>query len=310
MKNVNANNNTADGFQALMNNITAPNNTAMGASSLLMNLSGANNTSEGAFALRNNKAGTGNTAAGVNALFVNNNGSFNTAVGLNALYNVSPNPANPAGGAHNIGLGYNAGNLVTTGIYNIEIGNLGNASDTGVTRIGTMGFQSTCFVAGLVTQPSGMPVTWDVVTGQLGYIGSSSRFKDEIAPMDKASEAILALHPVTFHYKKEFDPKKIPQFGLVAEDVVKVNPDLVIRDEKGKPYTVRYEAVNAMLLNEFLKEHRKVEVLEATVAAQQKGFDLEIEDLKATLKAQAAQIQKVSDQVQTQAPAPRVVAND
>ena len=115
--------------------------------------------------------------------------------------------------------------------------------------------------------------------------------------MDKASEAILALQPVTFHYRKELDPDGIPQFGLVAEQVEKVNPDLVARDEQGKAYTVRYEAVNAMLLNEFRKEHRKVQ--EATVT-----------QLQAAFKAQAAQIQKVSDQLERQAPGPRVVANE
>ena len=123
------------------------------------------------------------------------------------------------------------------------------------------------------------------------------RFKDAVKPMDKASEAILALQPVTFHYRKELDPDGIPQFGLVAEQVEKVNPDLVARDEQGKAYTVRYEAVNAMLLNEFLKEHRKVQ--EATVT-----------QLQAAFKAQAAQIQKVSDQLERQAPGPRVVANE
>jgi len=141
--------------------------------------------------------------------------------------------------------------------------------------------------------------------GKLGTIASSKRFKDNILPMDKASEAILALKPVTFRYKKELDPDGIPQFGLVAEQVEKVNPDLVARDEQGKAYTVRYEAVNAMLLNEFLKEHRKVESLEKAMSDQQK----ENAAMRAMLKAQAAQIQKVSDQLRAQA-APRVVAND
>ena len=135
------------------------------------------------------------------------------------------------------------------------------------------------------------------IDGQLGTRASSARFKDAVKPMDKASEAILALQPVTFHYRKELDPDGIPQFGLVAEQVEKVNPDLVARDEQGKAYTVRYEAVNAMLLNEFLKEHRKVQ--EATVT-----------QLQAAFKAQAAQIQKVSDQLERQAPGPRVVANE
>jgi hypothetical protein len=131
----------------------------------------------------------------------------------------------------------------------------------------------------------------------LGTVTSSACYKEAIKPMDKASEAILALKPVTFRYKNELDPDGIPQFGLVAEQVEKVNPDLVARDEQGKAYTVRYEAVNAMLLNEFLKEHRKVQ--EATVT-----------QLQAAFKAQAAQIQKVSDQLERQAPGPRVVANE
>lgn len=148
--------------------------------------------------------------------------------------------------------------------------------------------------------------------GQLGTVVSSARFKDHVQPMDKTSEAIRALEPVTFRYKKELDPQGIPQFGLVAKEVEKINPDLVARDEHGKPYTVRYEAVNAMLLNEFLKEHRTVQELkstvakhEATAAEQQK----EIQALTAALKAQAGQIQKVSDQLGAQAPAPRLVAN-
>jgi uncharacterized coiled-coil protein SlyX len=149
--------------------------------------------------------------------------------------------------------------------------------------------------------------------GRLGVKASSARFKEAIKPMEKASEAIFSLKPVTFRYKKELDPKATPQFGLVAEQVAKVDPDLVARDAEGKPFTVRYDEVNAMLLNEFLKEHRKVgeqaatiTELQSTVAQQQK----DIAALTAALKAQAEQIQKVSDQLRTQAPAPRVVAND
>jgi len=143
--------------------------------------------------------------------------------------------------------------------------------------------------------------------GQLGTGAlSSARFKDEIKPMDKASEAILALKPVTFHYKKELDPTGIARFGLVAEEVEKVNPALVARDSQGKVYSVRYEAVNAMLLNEFLKEHGKVEKLEATAAQQQK----EVKALTAALKEQAAQIQKVSAQLEASKPASQMVVNN
>jgi hypothetical protein len=135
-------------------------------------------------------------------------------------------------------------------------------------------------------------------SGQLGAQASSRRFKDDIKPMDKASEAIFALKPVSFRYKKELDSKGTPQFGLVAEDVAKVNPALVLPDKEGKPYTVSYDAVNAMLLNEFLKEHRKVETLEATVA-----------NLVTTVKEQSAQIQKVSAQLEVSKAAPQVVNN-
>jgi predicted ribosome quality control (RQC) complex YloA/Tae2 family protein len=160
---------------------------------------------------------------------------------------------------------------------------------------------NSCFIGNISGQPAvgGDPV-FVTSAGKLGTITaiSSARFKDEITPMNQASEAILGLKPVTFRYKKEIDPNGIPQFGLVAEEVEKVNPDLVKRDREGNLQTVRYDAVNAMLLNEFLKEHRKVEKLEATVAS-----------LAATMKKQAAQIQKVSAQLELNKAAPQTVAN-
>jgi septal ring factor EnvC (AmiA/AmiB activator) len=150
--------------------------------------------------------------------------------------------------------------------------------------------------------------------GQLGTVASSERFKKDIATMEKASEAILSLRPVTFHYKS--DSKGTPQFGLVAEEVAKVNPGLVLPDKEGKPYTVRYDAVNAMLLNEFLKEHQTVQQqgatitqLKSTAAQQQNDFQAaiaqqqkQIEVLTAQLKEQAAQIQKVSAQLAAASP--------
>jgi uncharacterized coiled-coil protein SlyX len=154
------------------------------------------------------------------------------------------------------------------------------------------------------TTPRGTPVFINA-NGQLGTVQSSARFKEQIKPMDKASKAILALKPVTFHYKQELDPDGTPQFGLIAEDVEKVNPDLVARDSDGNVYTVRYDAVNAMLLNEFLKEHRKVQELEANAANQQK----EIRALTAALKEQASQIQKVTAQLEVSKLAPQVVKN-
>jgi hypothetical protein len=197
-------------------------------------------------------------------------------------------------------LGFQSGGNLTTGSNNIDIGNSGVAAEANTIRLGAVGTQSATFVAGIfgATIASGVPVIIDS-TGQLGTTASSERFKDQIKPMDKASEAILSLKPVTFRYKHERDAKSIPQFGLVAEEVEKVNPDLVVRDADGKLYSVRYEAVNAMLLNEFLKEHR-------TVQEQQK----EIDGLKAELKDQRAQIQKVSDRVELKQPAPQVVGNN
>jgi len=166
---------------------------------------------------------------------------------------------------------------------------------------------------------TGRPVMIDA-NGRLGTPPSSARFKDGIKPMDKASEVILALKPVTFRYKKEVDAERAPQFGLIAEDVEKVNPALVARDEKGKPYTVRYEAVNAMLLNEFLKEHRKVQEQEATIAelksiaAKQEMINAqqqrETKALAATLREQASQIQKVSSQLELEKASAQTVVNN
>src|SRR5207247_3236719 len=172
------------------------------------------------------------------------------------------------------------------------IGNDGVATESNTIRIGTQGTQTKTFMAGI----SGAGVTGVAVkvnaAGQLGTAPSSERFKDAIKPMDKASEAILSLKPVTFHYKKDLDPDGVPQFGLVAEEVEKVNPDLVARDEKGKPYTVRYDAVNAMLLNEFIKAHRQID-------AQQKKIE-----------ALTAGLQKVSAQLELSKSAPQTVVND
>jgi hypothetical protein len=201
-------------------------------------------------------------------------------------------------------VGLQAGFNLTTGSHNIDIANHGVAGESSTTRIGDV--QTKTFIAGI----SGVAVAGSAVlvsgSGQLGVAVSSARYKDEIKPMDKASEAILALKPVTFRYKKEIDPKGIVQFGLVAEDVAKVNPDLVVRDAKGKVYTVRYDAVNAMLLNEFLKEHPKVQEIEAAVSQQKK----EIDTLTAGLREHAAQIQKVSAQLEVSKSAPQTVASN
>jgi hypothetical protein len=196
-------------------------------------------------------------------------------------------------------LGVRAGVYHMAGNNNIYIGNQGMNSEEGQIRIGTGGLQTRTYIAGIRNAAvTGSPVVIGM-DGKLGVTMSSAQFKEAIKPMDKASEAILELKPVTFHYKKEVDPDGIPQFGLVAEQVEKVNPDLVVRDDEGKVSTVRYEAVNAMLLNEFLKEHR-------TVQEQQK----EIDTLKGELKEQRALIQKVNDKVELDKPAPQTVLNN
>jgi hypothetical protein len=166
--------------------------------------------------------------------------------------------------------------------------------------------QTATYIAGIsgAVVPGGLTVIVDA-GGHLGTVVSSQRFKDEIKPMDKASEVILALRPVTFRYKKDIDAVGTSQFGLVAEQVEKVNPDLVVRDADGKPFTVRYDAVNAMLLNEFIKEHGNVQEQGGTIAELKK----QVAALTATVKEQAAQIQKVSAQLEASKPAPQVVNN-
>jgi uncharacterized coiled-coil protein SlyX len=274
-------------------------NTVLGDDALINNTTGHDNTANGASALLSNTTGFNNTANGFQALFSNTTGSDNTAIGFKALLNNT-------NGNNNIALGSNAGFNLANDSDNIAIGNPGVAGQSNAIRIGTRGTHYATFIAGISGAPAagGAAAVMIGSNGKLGTIASSERFKDNIRPMDKASEAILALHPVTFHYKKDLDPEAIPQFGLVAEQVEKVNPDLVARDDQGKPYTVRYEAVNAMLLNEFLKEHRKVERLEAAMALQQKA----IETLTASLNEQATQIQNVSAQQQVKERAPRLAS--
>src|SRR5438128_1278829 len=250
-----------------------------------------------------------NTAEGTNALFSLTTGGQNTALGGFSLFSDNIGNNNTAVGA---GAGFN----ITTGNNNIDIYDPGVAADTNTIRIGTQGTQTATFIAGISGVSEGGTVA--VVTingnGQLGTqlpVVSSRRFKKEIKPMDKTSEAILGLKPVTFQLKS--DSKGTPQFGLIAEEVAQVNPDLVMRDDKGEIYTVRYEAVNAMLLNEFLKEHRKVQEQEATiselkstVAQQQEGMKV----FAATLKEQDSKIQKVTDQLEVSKPATAVVVNE
>ena len=309
--------NTANGAFALFNNIGGYSNTATGVEALGSNFAGYENTANGVNALVGNTYGARNTATGVEALFINlvgayntangfralhsNNGSFNTAIGDETLYN------NTSGGG-NIGLGNAAGLNVTTANNVICIG----------TGIQGANVSDTCFIGNIFGVTTGLPDALPVLVdanGQLGTVASSRRFKKEIKPMDRASESILALKPVTFHY--ESDTKGRPQFGLIAEEVAEVDPDLVVRDEKGEIYTVRYEAVNAMLLNEFLKEHKKLEEqqvtiaqLESAVAQQQTQFESKLAEQQNQIATLTAGLQNVSAQFEKSKPKPRVVANN
>jgi hypothetical protein len=249
--------------------------------------------------------GQGNTADGYTALF-SNNAAFNTAVGIAALYHSTTGVGNTAVGSgalsgnttggDNVALGQYAGNNATTGANNVYIGANMN---------GVAGESNACYIASIYNQLSSNGTQVFVnANGKLGTTPSSRRFKDNIKPMAEASDVILALKPVTFHYKK--DPAAIPQFGLVAEDVEAVNPDLVVRDKEGQANSVRYEAINAMLLNEFLKAHRKLAEQEATITELKKGMEI----LVVRSKEQEAKIQKVSDQIEMSKPAPRTALND
>jgi hypothetical protein len=299
-------------------------NTADGQNALAFVTSGVANSAFGAFALFSTTTGSNNTAVGAGALDLNT-GDSNTAVGTAALLLNT--------GSANTAVGVSAGITNDTGSNNIYIGDTGASGESNVIAIANVPATGTsydaCFIGdgstaiimpGIV--PGVLTAFQDVgvdAGGVLGTFTSSARFKEDIKPMDKASEAIFALKPVTFRYKKEFDATGAPQLGLIAEEVAKVNPSLVAPDRDGKPVSVNYRPVTAMLLNEFLKEHKKVEQqqskidnqqasiaeLKATVAQQQKG----IEVLTAQLKEQAAQIQKVSTQLEVSKPAPQTVAN-
>ena len=291
--------NTATGAGTLVSNSTGSNNTANGALALLLNTTGGFNTAVGDSALYANTEGFGNTAAGTSALKNNSNGILNTALGNSALSNSNGNDNTAVGtgalgantsGSGNTALGQGAGSGVTTagGVTCIGAGVQGGDLDN-TTWIGN--------VFGVSTHSGTTAPVIVSNEGQLGTVVSSERFKKDIASMDKTSEGILSLRPVTFHYKT--DAGNTQQFGLIAEEVAKVNPALVILDKEGKPYTVRYDQVNAMLLNEFLKEHRKNEEQEATIAKQQKQIDSLI-----------AGLQKVSAQIEVSKGAPQTVSNE
>jgi len=284
--NTSGSSNVAVGDFTLVNNTTADNNTAVGAAAMEGNTTGFYNAAFGSRSMNFNTTGRFNTALGSGTLSFNTAGESNTAVGFASLNQVTTGTGNTA-------LGALAGTTLITGSNNIEIGHTGgSASESNTIRIGTRGTQTATYIAGIRGVALGALQQVGVnAQGQLGVRGSAARFKEAIKPIAEQSEAILSLHPVSFRYKKELDPSGDAQFGLVAEEVAKVAPELVVHDEQGKPLSVRYEEVNAMLLNEFLKAHAKLE-----------AQDEELAKLKATLKEQAAQIQKVNARLETSAP--------
>ena len=255
--------------------------------------SGESPAGVGAGALLVNTA-IGNTAIGAATLLANTAGQQNTAIGTSAL-------GSNTTGSSNVALGQLAGVNATTGNNNVYIG---------TSMEGAAGESNAYYIASIFGQTSanGVPVLINS-SNKLGTTTSSKRFKENIKAMDKASERLFSLKPVSFRYKKEIDPAGTSQFGLVAEDVASVNPDLVVRDKEGKPYSVRYDQVNAMLLNEFLKEHRKVEEQEGTITQLKKDFRATVAQLTARLDEQASQIQKVNARLEASRPVSQMVAN-
>src|SRR6266542_1345383 len=285
--------NSAFGYQALKSNTTATGNTAIGFGALRDNTA-SGNTAIGYAALFTNTTGFHNTASGEGTLSHNTMGNSNTAIGRDALIN------NTIGNA-NVALRRNAGALAT-GDANVYIGD---------DMTGVAGESNACYIRSIfgATSASGLQVFINS-DNKLGTVTSSKRFKEQIKPMHERSGALFSLQPVSFRYKKEIDPAGTSQFGLVAEEVERVNPDLVVHDKEGKPYSVRYDQVNAMLLNEFLKEHRKVQEQEATIAQLRKDFQASVAQLTARLEEQASQIQKVSAQFEASKPPPQMVSNN
>jgi trimeric autotransporter adhesin len=317
--NTSGSDNTAVGTATLLNN-DGDNNTAVGAFALNQNTTGAGHTAVGFGALRNSTAGAfntvpgetvptgfgGNTAIGANALFTDTSGNGNTAVGAIALFDNDTGFVNTAIGA--------AAGALITGDFNICIGAgvSGVAGENNTIRIGdnlsdTQG-DSACYIGGIFNQlidPASDTIVGIDANGKLGTaVPSSRRFKQDIKPMDKASEAILALKPVAFRYKG--DAKNTPCFGLIAEEVAEVNPDLVVRNKNGEIYTVRYEQINAMLLNEFLKEHK----LFLEEQSKVRNLEAALETVNERLKEQEEKIGKVSAQLEINKQVPTVVQNN
>ncbi len=300
--------NTAVGLFTLRSNTSGQQNVALGTSALTSNLTGLANTAVGVGALQNNLAGFHNTAVGMNSLSAANsaNSNNNTAIGLSAMAASSSGSNNTAvgvgaldnntSGSSDIAVGFNAGSALNGGeSFDIDLGSTGVAGESDAIRIGTVGTQTAAFVAGISgsTSASGIAVLVNS-SGQLGTTTSSIRFKEDVATMGAASDDLMQLRPVTFHYRAGIDDgSHLLQYGLVAEEVAQVFPDLVQYGEDGRPLAVRYHFVNAMLLNEVQKQHRKVEDQEASLASQRR----EISTLQTRLAAEESRAAELSRQM-------------
>jgi hypothetical protein len=259
------NDNVAIGDTALFDNTTGAGNTATGSFALNSNTTGEGNTATGGGALANNTTGILNTAAGAGALTGNITGSRNTAAGVDALFNST--------GSNNVGIGQAGGSNLTSGNFNIDIGNSGVVGESNTIRIGAAGQQTATFVAGIfnaVKEKKACDVTVDAA-GQLGCVRSSARYKRDIRDMGDASDKLMKLRPVTFRYKA--DSTSTQQYGLIAEEVEKVYPELVIDDANGKAEMVTYQVLPAMLLNEVQKQSRQLAQKDAQIAALQRHLD-------------------------------------
>jgi hypothetical protein len=331
-----ANNNTATGSYALQQNYSGDNNTATGAYALEYTSSGSDNVASGFNALYSNTTGSYNTASGSNALYSNTTGTHNTASGYEALYftttgiedtgvgygalhtNTTGKENTALGnealyavttGTNNIAMGFHAGIDLTSGSNDIDIGNTGVAAESGVIRIGTAGTQTRTFVAGIENSKVTGAAVYVTSSGQLGVLASSERYKTAIAPMGANTQKLQQLRPVTFHLK--IDPEGAVQYGLIAEEVDKIYPELVIRDDQGKIQGVRYDELAPMLLNEMQKQQQKLAAEDATLklqaenvaaltaqseeqSAEIRGLKMqlaELNDLKQELRAALRQVQ-------------------
>ena len=318
----NGDSNTATGAAALLLNTTGHDNTAAGVNALASNTTGPTNTAMGVGALSSNTFGGGSTAVGYQALASQTGRGGSTAIGSTALASQTDGEANTATGAAALESTTGSGNTAngftalrdSTGNDNTALGagaggNVTTASNVICIGAGVFGanVDNSCYIGNIFgsTSANGVGVLVNS-NGRLGTMTSSARYKNEIKPMAKASEALFSLTPVTFRYKKEIDSAGIQQLGLIAEDVEKVNPDLIVRDKEGKPYSVRYDQVNAMLLNEFLKEHKAF--VEEQRKVQEQGAS--IARLEQQIEALTVGLQKVSAQLELSKPTPQTVLND